>query len=194
MHAEVAHHIALIPGLCALAVIVIVVREGREVATLPPLFWASFGLFISWWGDWVAGGLSGSVKPSYIWLPIQIWVVLQALIRTPLNRVMSGFALLILAATSWNLTGPGPDILMTFFGTLAITRIVTGKLTAPLFIYFGLGSPAYFLMMYTETPGACFFYDCCRLMAYILLIGIVAPPLIQRRRADQWLKTSFPGP
>jgi hypothetical protein len=190
MPTEIAHHIALIPGLCVVGVLVSLFLQGREVWPPTPAQWVGLGLFVSWWGDSLARPLGGTLEASYVWIPVQLWMVLFPFMGSAFHRLMLAVSLLILAPISWDLPGPGKgpgaDFLLNGFGFLAVLLLARGKLAFPLYIYFGLGTALYFLMM-TGPPSSLetSLYHCCRLCAYIAFIGIIAPPLIQKRRAGQ---------
>jgi len=101
---EVAHQMGLIP-------IIFLMAFGRRS---PRAFWlVGLALMVSWFGDSAMHFIGGGWVASYFWLPVQMWLVLLAFIRSPTNRIASGLALLVLGPVSMFLSWPGPDQLIT---------------------------------------------------------------------------------
>ena len=184
---SVAHQFGLIPPLALLAVSLYfsVGGEGRRVPL--PYAWVATGLFISWIADSVQHYTGGGWWHWYLFLPVQVWVILQAFIKSPTNRLMAGWALIILTSISVAISAPGLDIIVTGFGSIAILFVAQGRLLIPLFIYFFFGSIASIVMAWippdvSMVPWYC--YQSCRLLASISFIVVTAPPLIQTKGAE----------
>ena len=164
---EVAHQMALLP-------IVAMMLMGRG---LPREYWlVALAFMVSWFGDSLAWALGGAWWGTYLWLPVQFWIVLMAFFKTPTNRVFSLGAVVILAASSWSVTGAGPDLLLTIAGSATVLVLMEGRLVPPLIAYFGLGTVAYLFM--TSSTGDRFMvgwylYQSCRLLAFILFTSTV---------------------
>ena len=176
---EVAHQIGLLP-------ILFLVAFGRN---LPARYWLiGIGWSVSWLGDSIAHFTGGSWWAWYCLLPVQIWFMLAAFVALPPNRMLSAVALALLVPVSMALDAPGPEILISFFGSIAILWVARGPLAIPLYIYFGLGTIAYVCMIIAFQEGGDYltpwrYYRGCRLLAFIVFIGIIVPPLIRKQRA-----------
>jgi hypothetical protein len=131
---------------------------------------------MSWVGDSIAWAFDGSWEGTYLWLPFQFWLIFLAFMEAPANRVFSLGAVVLLALTSWSISGAGPDVLLTLAGSVTVLVIAGGRMALPLRIYFGLGTLAYFVM--ATSSGNQFLaawgtYQGCRLLAYTLFLGIL---------------------
>lgn len=176
---EVAHQIGLIPILGMLIV-------GRQ---LPRVYWlVALGFFVSWFADSAMHFIGGTWGAWYLFLPVQIWLILAAFTDTALSQVYVALALICLTVASWNLSHPGPEQLVTIVGSIAILYVVRGPLVWPLSIYFGAGTVAR-LFMVSQVGGdilpGWYAYQTCRAVGIIFFIGIIAPPLIHRREGKQ---------
>ncbi len=174
---ELAHQIGLLPILGMLIV-------GRQ---LPRAYWlVALAIFVSWFADSVTHFSGGTWEAWYLFLPIQIWLILVAFKES--HRIALGLALLILTVVSWNLTHPGPEQLVTILGSIAILSVVRAPFIWPLGVYFGAGTVARLFMV--SQVGADIFpawcvYQACRALGIILFIWIIAPPLVHRREGRQ---------
>lgn len=137
----------------------------------PKPYWilsAAFG--VSWLGDWMSG-IMGVELAVYLWLPIQIGMVLWALVATTTGRrlILVGVPLLTLASAMY--TAPSPELVLTVIGSVAILHLADGPVAIPLYLYFGLGTVAYLLMIRQARDGdpteAWYLYQACRLAAYV---------------------------
>ena len=173
---EAAHQIGLIP-------IVGMMLVGHR---LPRAYWyLALGFFVSWFADSATHFLGGSWYVDYYWVPLQCWLVLLAFITDPAGRLASLVSLIFLSAIAHELHGAGPDLLLRFGGSIAILWFARGRLAPPLYIYFGLGTLAYLVMIlhYDNIFPAWVVYQGCRLAAYVAFLWIIAPPLIRQKRA-----------
>lgn len=171
---EVAHQIGLIPFLSMLGV-------GRKLPA--PFWWVALALAVSWFADSASFYMDGTWAIDYFWLPLQFWMVACAF-TAGLHRALWGLGLIVTAALSWDLSGPGPDFLITLVGSVSVLYLARGALALPIFLYFGLGTLAYFVMAFTPGPDATtawYFYQGCRLVAFLAFIGIIAPQVIRNR-------------
>ena len=154
---------------------------------LPYGYWlVALAFFVSWFADSVMYFTGGEWQATYFWLPVQLWLVLLALIRAPVHRLLSAIALLLLASVSLALSWPGPDYLITVAGSVAILYLARGWLAFPLYIYFGAGTVAYLIMVPHAGSASILtpwlWYQGCRLFAFIAFIGIIAPLLIRQHK------------
>lgn len=171
---EVAHQVGLIPILGMMAF-------GRK---LPRIYWlVALGFFVSWFADSATHFSGGTWGVWYLFLPLQVWLVWIAFVERAIFQVAAALVLIVLAVTSWGLTHPGPEQLVTIVGSIAILVVVRGPLLWPLGVYFGAGTVARFFMVSQAggdiLPGW-YAYQICRTLGIILFIGIIAPPLIRR--------------
>ena len=174
---EVAHQRGLLP-------IVGMLVMGRKLSRT---YWlVACGLGVSWFADSVMHFTGGGWGAWYLFLPMQIWLVLAAF--NPGRLTLWALALLVLASVSWALRGPGPDQIVTAVGSVAILYVARGRMVWPLYIYFGAGTVAY-LFMTTQVAGnilpAWCAYQACRALGIIFFIGIIPPPLMHRREGRQ---------
>ncbi len=174
---ELAHQIGLVPILAMLVM-------GRK---LPGMYWlVAVAFSVSWFADSLAHFSGGNWVAWHLLLPVQIWLVLLAFIDD--RRAFAALALFMLAVLSWAWHGPGPDQLVITTGSIAILLVARGALAWPLYVYFGGGTVAY-LVMTSGVGGAMlpawYCYQSCRLLSFIFFIGIIAPPLIHRRKGEQ---------
>lgn len=174
---EIAHQFGFIPILGMMVM-------GRK---LERVYWlVALGLFVSWFGDSAQHFIGGTWGAWYVFLPLQLWIIWVAL--TDSHKVFAAMVLFVLAVASWNMSYPGPDQLMTAIGSIAILMVVRGPLVWPLSIYFGAGTVAYLFM--TSQVGAdllpaWYTYQICRTLGILFFIGIIAPPLVHRRKGEQ---------
>lgn len=177
----VAHHASLLPVLFLLAF-------GRD---LPARYWlVAIGWFISWFADSIGDFIGGAWWGWYLLLPVQVWFMLAAFVG-PSERVFYAVALALLVPVSIISDAPGPEILITFIGSIAILWVARGPLAIPLYIYFGLGTIAYASMIIAFQGGGDYLspwrlYRDCRLLAFLTFIAITAPTLIRQRGFFKW--------
>ena len=127
--------------------------------------------------------IGGTWNHSYFFLPIQVYLILLAFVRSTANRLFLAGALVLMVPASMALSWPGPDYLITIMGSLAILSVARGRLAIPLHLYFGYGTVAY-VWLASEVAGgtdilpAWYTYQACRALAFVLFVAvIVAPPL-----------------
>jgi hypothetical protein len=174
---EVAHQIGLIPILGMMLM-------GRK---LPRVYWlVALGLSVSWFADSAQHFIGGTWGAWYVFLPLQVWLVLIAF-RSDLV-IPAALVLIGLTMLSWGWSHPGPDQLVTVVGSVAVFFVARGSLYWPLSIYFGAGTVAY-LFMTSQVGGdilpAWYVYQSCRALGILIFIGIIAPPVIHRRKGEQ---------
>lgn len=176
---EVLHQMALVP----LVAVLLLRREGD-------LLFVAAGFAMSWVGDSLAGAAGGSFVPSYLWLPLQIGLVLAAF--PPGEGFRGAWAVIViwgaavLAGVSYWLSAPGPDLLVTVVGSVTILAIATGDLRLPLYLYFGLGTVCYVLMAERVGDGwlpAWWLYQGARALAYTAFLVVIL-----RRRGWLWAR------
>lgn len=174
---EVLHQAALVPLLA-----VLLLRPPG-----PEYLLVGAGLAVSWVGDSLAHFAGGSFVPSYFWLPVQIALVLAAFPPEGGDRttwgVVVGIAAVVLALASARLTAPGPDLLVTIGGSLAILVLAKGGLRVPLYLYFGLGTVCYVLMVERvrgDAIPAWALYQVARVLAFVAFLWLVV------RRRGRW--------
>jgi hypothetical protein len=175
---EIAHQSALVPLIALL-------WFGRG---LPRAYWLlGLAFAVSWIGDGVADAMGGSWLMVYLWMPVQFALIVVLFTESALWRVGSVVALFVLSGVSWTFSAPGPDMLVTLVGSIAVVSLVRGPLCVPIYLYFGAGTVAYFMMAsLLASPHfmvAWYVYQACRLTAYALFIGLV----LQGFRRRKWV-------
>jgi len=173
MIGELAHQSALVP----LAVALVFWRRLPRAWRFLAVAWT-----LSWVGDSMAYSVGDPWRPSYLWLPAQIAIVLVAFLSDRMARFVAVAGVALLAVTSVQATWPGPEWITTLAGSLAILAVVDGVLSWPVIIYFGLGSLAYLLWL-TGADEMFYVYQVCRVVAYALYVGIL---LHKRREMLTW--------
>lgn len=173
---EVAHQIGLLPGI-AMAIF------GRK---LPARYWLLAAAFsVSWLADSLAKYLDGSWTASYVWIPIQMALVLVALLEDPMRRLFAVTSLAVVAFGSAALSWPGPDVLVTLGGSVAVLALASGPAVVPLYLYFGAGSVSYLWMIghLDDVLPGWYAYQASRLSAY-LAFAVLVSYLDLRRTID----------
>ena len=164
---EIAHQMALAPIIGMMVV-------GRK---LPRAYWlVALAYLMSWFGDSLAWMLDGSWQGTYLWLPLQLWLVFLAFMKMPTNRVFSLGAVILLALISWTVSGAGPDVLLTIAGSVVVLFILEGRIAPSLYVYFGLGTLAYLWMTWSmgeQFLVAWYSYQACRLLAYSIFLAAI---------------------
>lgn len=177
---EALHYAAALPLLAALL-------WRPRLPAAPLLVAAGFGVSVL--GDLVAELVGGSFAASYFWLPVQMGLVLAAF--PPDNRLRVLWASVVfvaaggLAAASWRLTAPGPDVLVSLAGSVAIVAAVRGPLRLSAYLYFGVVTVCYLLFVQRIGDGwerAWALYQAARVGAFLAFVG--ALPAVNRER--QW--------
>lgn len=167
MH-EALHQAALAP------LAVLLVLHDRQLLARYGLVAVAFSL--SWFGDSLATLFGGSWNAAYLWVPLQIGFVLFGLVKEKVYREFIPWAIALTACTSLALSYPGPEVFVIVTGSVAIMALAWGKLSVPLYIYFGLGTVCY-LGMVTQLNGhfmpMWYGYQTCRLAAYVAFAWIV---------------------
>ncbi len=180
---EIAHQIALLPVL-ALGWAILKNRIPRkEYALLTSAF------FMSWVGDSLSTNPEQSVNWLYFWAPAQIIFAFASIIekwnlrRVSINTAVCTFTLLL---TQLN---PETGVYLWTIGSIGLLAL--GRRSAvriPLFIYFGLGTVMYLLMINSipspQVMNLWILYQSCRLAALVSLCI-----LILRTKGGQSWKT-----
>lgn len=182
---EVAHQLGYLPLLWVVLVVLVSARWLSAEKVAPAAWLVAVAFFVSYPWDSVVHALpiEDQFKPSYFFLPIQIWLVLTAFVKGPTDRFFSAGALVLLAFASAAFSWPGPDFLLTLVGSAAILSVARGWLALPLWVYFFLGTLAYFGFAFgANFTAALNAYQACRALAFVCFIGIIAPPLIRKWR------------
>lgn len=167
---EVAHQSGLVPGL----VVLLLWRKLPKKVRLLSVAWA-----ISWAADSVTHYIGGGFRNSYFWLPVQISLVLFVFIEGVLAKLTAVAAVAVLTAMAVALTYPGPDFLLSAFGSIAILEVARGPLAVPVYVYFGLGTLAYLVWaggLFGGVIDGWNLYQNCRLVTYALFVPIVLYP------------------
>ena len=143
--------------------------------TAPVAAWtlaAAFG--VSWVGDTLAFVLGGSWAAVYWWLPVQIALAFWAVVPHGAKRLGGLFGIGFLAVVSATLTYPGPEVLTTMCGSALILALGSGRLSLPVWLYFGLGSFCYLLWSQGGWDvGWWWAYQGCRLAACLALVVVI---------------------
>lgn len=164
---EIAHQIGLIP-------IALMLIAGRGQ---PASHWlVAIAFAVSWLGDSAAQMLGGSWAGTYAWLPVQFALVVSAFERRPIELALVLWAVGLAGFGSWLLSAPGPDWLLTVFGSVVVCVLARGAIGAPVLAYFGAGTIAYCWMlttMDTDIMPAWLTYQACRLVAFGAFAAIV---------------------
>ena len=163
--------------LAALAPLaVLLVLHDRSLLDRYGLVAAAFS--VSWFADSLTSvtGYNG-FGFDYVWIPAQILLVLYSLTDDPTYRWLLPWGAAMTAATSLAFSFPGPEVWMTVSGSVAILWLAQGRITATLYLYFGLGTVAYLLMLtQIGNPGfdaAWYAYQFCRVAAFAAFITSV---------------------
>lgn len=176
---EVLHQMALAP-----LVAVLLLRRDWDA------FLVAAGFAMSWVGDSIAHFTAGSFLPSYIWLPLQIGLVLAAF--PPHDDFRRAWAVIViwgaavLSGASYWMSAPGPDLLVSVVGSLTILAVATGDLRLPPYLYFGVGTTCYVLMVQRVADGwlpAWWLYQGARVLAYTAFLAVIL-----RRRGELWAR------
>lgn len=175
---EIAHQIGLIP-------ILIMMVAGRK---LPRAYWlVAVAFFISWLGDSAMHFSGGTWQIWYIGIPLQVWIVLAAFTRDRANLLLAAVALMMMVPSSWMLSAPGPDMLVTAAGSIAILLLAHGWLKVPVYLYFGAGTVAYLVMASmasgsgTDFMPAWYCYQGCRAISMLAFATVIIAPLLIRK-------------
>lgn len=178
MIAEIAHQMALVPILAMMLI-------GLSGKSLSRTYWLlALAFSVSWFGDSLSYASGGAWYWTYLWMPLQLWLICLAFMRDPLNRVSSLGALIFLAALSWAVSGPGPDILLTVAGSIWIILLAEGRMAPAIHIYFGLGTVAYLSMVVAPDSHvllAWYVHQVSRMIAYAIFLGVAF-----RSRLGSW--------
>ncbi len=129
----------------------------------------SLAFAVSWVADSVAWALGGSWGALYIAVPIQIGLVLMAVT----DRRMLALGVLGVLAVASMLTFPGPEILVTVVGSTALLVLVRGEMFWPVYLYFGLGTILYMMMVTGEFTQYWYGYQASRLGAFAVFVALV---------------------
>ena len=133
---EAAHQIALVP-------ILIVLLAGRG---LPRAYWWLAGAFtVSWVWDSVIGWRGGAWEVFFLFLPLQMGLAVAAFRRHALIPALIVFYALAIVGLG---LGP-PDVLVTLLGSGTVVALALRSeiLTAPVVLYFGIGTLCYLGMI-----------------------------------------------
>jgi hypothetical protein len=159
---EALHVAALLPALA------LILRGPDRVPSAWLLLALAFAT--SWVGDSLAWAFGGTWAAFYVWVPIQIGLVLLAVTE----RAIAFGVLLLLAVLSALLTFPGPEVLVIAVGSAAVCALVRGNLTWPVWIYFGLGTACYLIMVRDGFDMAYWYgYQAARLGAFAVFCALL---------------------
>lgn len=160
---EPLHVAALIPAFALVA---------RGPVRLPGAFMLlALAFAASWVSDSVSFFLGNSWAGDYIVVPVQIGLVLMAVTE---HRLLALGLLACLALLSAALTFPGPEVLVMTVGSGAIVLLVKGSLSWPVWLYFGLGTALYLLMVGSGDFGTYWYgYQVCRLGAFATFVALL---------------------
>ncbi|MCK5316337.1 MAG: hypothetical protein KAJ55_00405 [Anaerolineales bacterium] len=190
---EVMHQLGYAPLLVVVLVIVGAQKLVSAKILAPAMVLVALAFFVSYPWDSVVNALpkEDQFKPSYFFLPVQIWLVILAFLPKSADRLFSAGVLVLLAFISADLSWPGPDFLLTLVGSVAILSVARGWLAIPLWVYFFFGTLAYFSLAFGANPlPAWYAYQACRALAFIVFIGLILPPLSQNGGRSQWWNPS----
>ncbi|KKM08187.1 hypothetical protein LCGC14_1726370 [marine sediment metagenome] len=161
---EPLHMAALVPALA------LVVRGPSALASSYLLVALAFG--VSWVGDSVAWALGGSWAALYMWVPVQVGLVLLALVDG-WDRPKLLALVLCAAALSAAVSYPDPEVLVITMGSTAIVLLAKGDLRAPLYLYFGVGTLLYLMMVSGEFMTYWYGYQASRVGAFVVFAALV---------------------
>lgn len=140
--AQFTHQVALVPAVCVL------VLWAKDLPRMPASYvLMALALATSWVGDSLAFLMGGSWAAFYGWVPVQIALAFLAVETDPWRRAVGAPLLCALALWSFVLTFPGPEILTMGIGSLAIVLLAKGPLRLPAYLYFGIGTGLYLVMV-----------------------------------------------
>jgi hypothetical protein len=172
---EIAHQMDLVP-LVAVALV------SRRRLVSPVAWLLACAWLVSWFGSSLQHFAGGLWWPSYVWLPVQLGLVLAAF--KPERLPLIAGALAALAVVSALLTAPGPDVLLTLVGSVGVLVLARGRYVLPVFLYFGVGSVFYLLMIQRVGDGFTpmwLAYQGSRAAAYVAFLAFL---LLRPRRAS----------
>ena len=198
---DVAHQIGLVPlaGVLLWSAILHMVGSTRVVPK--PAIILAFAFAVSYPADTAHRMIGGTFEHWFFFLPVQLWLIFIVFAKSPLNRIFSAVAVVMLTSISMAWSWPGPDLLVTVVGSIVVVVVVgmaKSWMIVPVYISFGAGSIAYVRMALNEigTESFLFFwemYQWCRAasaVAFVAIIsaGTIALPLIlavQKWRASR---------
>ena len=146
----------------------------------PPKDYVRFAtaLYVSWWGDlamWLTGG---SFEYSHLWAPAQLGLAYVAVIDSWGRRRMAFAGVAYLVAVALYAVEPDKGFMLWSVGGVGLLCLAWGgALYRTVFIYFGLGTVAYFVMI--TQIGEPFFttswylYQTCRGVAIAVFCQLI---------------------
>lgn len=162
---EALHLAALVPALALLL---------RGPTKLPTAYlFLALAFAVSWAGDSLGWFLGESwAVAMYVWVPVQVGLVLLALVD---KRDRSKMLALVLCAAmvSAAVSYPDPEVLVITLGSTAIVLLAKGNLRAPLYLYFGVGTLLYLMMVSGEFMTYWYGYQAARLGAFVVFAALV---------------------
>ncbi len=162
---EALHLAALVPALALLL---------RGPTKLPSAYLLlALAFAVSWAGDSLGWFLGGSwAAAMYVWVPVQVGLVLLALVDEWDRSKM--LALVVFAAVvSAFISYPDPEVLVVTLGSTAIVLHAKGDMRAPLYLYFGVGTLLYLMMVSGEFMAYWYGYQTARLGAFVIFAALV---------------------
>ncbi len=161
MFVELAHQSALLP------IAAVLLWRAPALYSLVALAWA-----VSWVADSMAWATAGSWAALYVWVPVQVGLVLLALVDE-WDRVkvlaLVAFAGLVSALVSY----PDPEVLVIALGSAAIVMLAKGRIRWPLYLYFGSGTVLYLMMVSGEFMTYWYGYQASRIGAFVVFAALV---------------------
>ena len=103
------------------------------------------GFAWSWVGDVLMMESGGLWTMGHLWVPLQIGTVLLGLSVTRRQRWAILLGIPALAVVS-AVTGPPQEAMVTLAGSALVLYAARGRMAVSLYLYFGAGSVAYFVM------------------------------------------------
>lgn len=169
---EVAHQMALAPVfLLGIGLIL-----GRDPERDHLLFAAALGT--SWIGDSIARFAGSSFDHIYLWAPVQIALTYAAVVQSWTKKRVTETAIVYSVALTAHVLLPDKTFILWSIGGIGL--IYCGRnspLVWPIFVYFGLGTVAYFFMLerfrQPDFMQAWYAYQGCRAIAIMMLCGII---------------------
>lgn len=162
---EALHLAALVPALALLL---------RGPTKLPSAYLLlALAFAVSWAGDSLGWFLGGSwAAAMYVWVPVQVGLVLLAVVDKEGRRNMLVYVALA-AVFSAFISYPDPEVLVITLGSTAIVLLAKGDLRAPLYLYFGVGTLLYLMMVSGEFMAYWYGYQTARLGAFAVFAALV---------------------
>ncbi len=162
MFVELAHQSALLP------VVAVLLWRPSWPWSLLALAWA-----VSWIADSMAWATGGSWAALYVWVPVQVGLVLLA-VADEWDRAKVLALVVFAGVVSALVSYPDPEVLVIALGSAAIVMLAKGRLRWPLYLYFGSGTVLYLMMVSGEFMTYWYGYQASRLGAFAVFVALVA--------------------